>query len=151
MGIKNQRTIYEWVNILINQIYEWVCFFFVYFSMTRYMIGVGFRNLGHTPLPQLPLSYPPPPPPPRGCIQHIFFRNEMKEKSDSHTGGHFLTLANGHLHIKMRTFFRNVLANYSQNLCGGLHEKENRVCMNHLGHMIKISAMPIYGKTLQIV
>ena len=27
------------------------------FSMTRYMIGVGFRNLGHTPVPQLPLSY----------------------------------------------------------------------------------------------
>ena len=30
------------------------------FSMTRYMIGVGFRNLGHKPVPQLPLSYPPP-------------------------------------------------------------------------------------------
>ena len=26
-------------------------------SMTRYMIGVGFRNLGHTPITQLPLSY----------------------------------------------------------------------------------------------
>ena len=32
------------------------------FSMTRYMIGLGFRNLGHTPVPQLPLSYPPPSP-----------------------------------------------------------------------------------------
>ena len=27
MGVKNQRTVYEWVNILINQVYEWVYFF----------------------------------------------------------------------------------------------------------------------------
>ena len=26
-GYKNQRTVYEWVNILINQVYEWVYFF----------------------------------------------------------------------------------------------------------------------------
>ena len=31
----------------------------LFFSMTRYMIGVGFRNLGHTSVPQLALSYPP--------------------------------------------------------------------------------------------
>ena len=24
--IKNQRTVYEWVNILVNQVYEWVYF-----------------------------------------------------------------------------------------------------------------------------
>ena len=31
---KNQRTVvYEWVNILISQVYEWV-----FFSMTRYRI-----------------------------------------------------------------------------------------------------------------
>ena len=26
-GYKNQRTVYEWVYILINQVYEWVYFF----------------------------------------------------------------------------------------------------------------------------
>ena len=26
-GYKNQKTVYEWVNILINQVYEWVYFF----------------------------------------------------------------------------------------------------------------------------
>ena len=40
----------EWVNILMNG---------SIFSMARYMIGVCFRNFGHTPVPQLPLSYPP--------------------------------------------------------------------------------------------
>ena len=35
-----------------------------YFSKARYMIGVGFKILGRTPVPKLPPSYPPPPPPP---------------------------------------------------------------------------------------
>ena len=30
------------------------------FSKTRYMNGVGFEILAHTPVPKLPLSYPPP-------------------------------------------------------------------------------------------
>ena len=32
------------------------------FSKARYMNGVGFEILARTPVPQLPLSYPPPPP-----------------------------------------------------------------------------------------
>ena len=34
------------------------------FSKARYMNGVGFEILARTPVPKLPLSYPPPPPPP---------------------------------------------------------------------------------------
>ena len=33
------------------------------FSKVRYMNGVGFEILARTPVPKLPLSYPPPPPP----------------------------------------------------------------------------------------
>ena len=37
------------------------------FSKARYMNGVGFEILARTPVPKLPLSYPPPPHPrPRG-------------------------------------------------------------------------------------
>ena len=34
------------------------------FSKARYMNGVGFEILARTPVPKLPLSYPPPPRPP---------------------------------------------------------------------------------------
>ena len=34
----------------------------VIFSKTKSMIGVGFKALARTPVPQLPPSYPPPPP-----------------------------------------------------------------------------------------
>ena len=34
------------------------------FSKAKYMNGVGFEILARTPVPKLPLSYPPPPPPP---------------------------------------------------------------------------------------
>ena len=33
-----------------------------FFSKTRYMIGVGSKKLGRTPVPKLPSSNPPPPP-----------------------------------------------------------------------------------------
>ena len=33
-------------------------------SKARYMNGVGFEILARTPVPKLPLSYPPPTPPP---------------------------------------------------------------------------------------
>ena len=56
-GIKNQRTDYEYVNILFNQVYEQVIF-----SKTKYMIGVGFKTLIRTPVPKLPPRLPPPPP-----------------------------------------------------------------------------------------
>ena len=37
-----------------------------FFSKARYINGVGFEILARTPVPLLPLSYPPsPPPPPR--------------------------------------------------------------------------------------
>ena len=38
------------------------------FSKARYMNGVGFEILARTPIPKLPLSYPPPPPPPRDSV-----------------------------------------------------------------------------------
>ena len=60
MGIKNQRAVYEWVNISDDQVYE--CFFFFFFSKTRYMNGVGFEILARKPVPQLPLPRNPPPP-----------------------------------------------------------------------------------------
>ena len=46
---KNQWAVYELVNILDDQVYEWA----------RYMNGVGIEMLARTPVPQLPLSYPP--------------------------------------------------------------------------------------------
>ena len=35
-----------------------------FFLKARYMNGVSFEILARTPVPKLPLSYPPPPPPP---------------------------------------------------------------------------------------
>ena len=58
MGTKTQRAVYEYVNILDDQVYEWVRFF----SKARYMDGVGFEILARTPVPKLPLSYHPHPP-----------------------------------------------------------------------------------------
>ena len=55
---KNQRAVYEEVNILDDQVYEWVRF-----SKARYMNRVGFEILARTPVPKLPLSYAPHPPP----------------------------------------------------------------------------------------
>ena len=48
---KNQRTVYEYVNILFYQVYEEVIF-----SKTRYMIGVGFKKLARTPVSKLTSS-----------------------------------------------------------------------------------------------
>ena len=47
-GILIQRTVYEKVNFLLNQVYMNMLFFF---SKTRYMIGVGFKILARTPEP----------------------------------------------------------------------------------------------------
>ena len=38
-----------------------------FFSMARYMIGVGFKILALTPVPKLPPPPPPPPPPQHGA------------------------------------------------------------------------------------
>ena len=45
------------------------------FSKARYMNGVGFEILAHSPIPKLPLSYPPsphPPPPREKFSSHLF-------------------------------------------------------------------------------
>ena len=53
---KNQRTVYEYVNFLFNQLYVSVIFL-----KSKYIIGLGFKKLAHTPVPKSP--------PPRGCGQ----------------------------------------------------------------------------------
>ena len=56
MGTKNQRAVYEWVNISDDLVYEWVRFF----KGQVYEWG-GFRNIGsntHTTItPKLPRKY----------------------------------------------------------------------------------------------
>ena len=60
---------------------------------------------------------------------------------------HFLTLAQGSLHMKIKTWF-------SQKPLG--HFQQNFICKDYVqgndaGHMIKVTAMPIYGpNTLKI-
>ena len=86
MGTKNQRAVYEKVNISDNQVYEWVRFFH------RYMNGVGFEILARTPVTKLPPSYPlrclqrqqaykslfnsVPTPPPQQKLASIFFYDQ---------------------------------------------------------------------------
>ena len=53
----NQRTLYGWVNISDDLVYESI------FSKARYMNEVGFEILARTPVAQLPPSYPPSPTP----------------------------------------------------------------------------------------
>ena len=50
---KLKRAVYEKINILDDQLYEWVCF-----SKARYMNEVDFEVLTRTPVPHLPPSYP---------------------------------------------------------------------------------------------
>ena len=65
MGTKYLRAVYEWVNILDDQVYYMNG---SVFSKARYMNGVGFETLACTPVPKLlllpPTHLPPPPPPP---------------------------------------------------------------------------------------
>ena len=53
------------------------------FSKARYMYGVGFEILARTPVPKLPLSYPPPPPtahnPPLKTWQTLHLQNHWLE------------------------------------------------------------------------
>ena len=46
------------------------------------MNGVGFEILARTPVPKLPLSYPPPPPPPAPPPEDFcdFFLNFLSKK-----------------------------------------------------------------------
>ena len=54
MGTKNQRTMNRSTFWMIKYMNGSV------FSKARYMNGVGFEILARTPVPKLPLSYPPP-------------------------------------------------------------------------------------------
>ena len=57
--------------------------------------------------------------------------------------GHLLTLAQGHLHIKIKLAFPSShLAIFSQ-VCS---YKEMKIHQHNAGHMTKMAAMPIYGK-----
>ena len=61
MGTKNQRAVYEYVNILDDQVYEWVRFF----EGQVYEWGRFWNTGSHTRTkitPKLPLPLPTPPP-----------------------------------------------------------------------------------------
>ena len=61
--------------------------------------------------------------------------------------GHFLTLAQGHLHTNLKlAFLRNHLANQSQILHVSYQVQGNEIYWHDAGHMTKMAAMPIYGK-----
>ena len=55
------------------------------FSKARYMNGVSFKTLARTPVPKLPLSYPPPPPPEKNSNnydntrQHVYLFQNVTE------------------------------------------------------------------------
>ena len=56
-----------------------------YFSNARYMIGVGFKILGPTPVPKLPqVTPPPPPPPPPEDMFLIFAQNNEAVLTSTH-------------------------------------------------------------------
>ena len=44
----------------------------MFFSMARYMIGVGFKILARTPVPKFPPSYPYPPLPPPSILRTYY-------------------------------------------------------------------------------
>ena len=46
----------------------------------------------------------------------------------------------------LRHLLRNRLADQSQILGGASLGRGNEICSRHLGHMTKMTAMPIYGK-----
>ena len=57
--------------------------------------------------------------------------------------GHYLTLAQIRVHTKIQTAF-------SQKFCmKAFRYKEMKIWLHDAGHMTKMAAMPIYGKTLQ--
>ena len=67
--------------------------------------------------------------------------------------GHFLTLAQGNFYMKIKTCFpQKPLGNFNQDhyhLVCKLQGNENLIYQHDTGHMTKMAAMPIYGKTLQ--
>ena len=65
---------------------------------------------------------------------------------------HFLTLADGHLRMKIKlAFLRNHWAIFQPNFECKLVGSRKKINQNHqhnAGDMTKMAAMPIYGKTL---
>ena len=62
--------------------------------------------------------------------------------------GHFLTLAQGHLHLKIKTGFSQIpLGHFEPNLvCKLSNYREMKLCLHDNGHMTKMAAILIYGK-----
>ena len=61
--------------------------------------------------------------------------------------GHFLTLAQCHLHVKIKTSPKP-LGQSMPNSMWSFWEWGKKVYINGLVHMTKMAAMPIYGKNL---
>ena len=63
---------------------------------------------------------------------------------------HFLTLAQGRFHMKIKACIRNHLVIFNQILYVSfqVHGNEN-LLIHDAGHMTKMANMPIYGKILQ--
>ena len=63
--------------------------------------------------------------------------------------GHFLNLIQGHLHMKIKlAFFSETTEQFSINLYYACRYKLMKIHLYNAGHMAKMAAMPIYGKTL---
>ena len=65
--------------------------------------------------------------------------------------GHFLTLAKGHLHMKLELVFLSVITGpfSAKFLMLACRNKEIKIHQHNAGHMTKMAAMPISGKILQ--
>ena len=57
--------------------------------------------------------------------------------------GHFLTLAQGHLHMKLGLVLSVTTGPFSAKAC---RDKEMKIHQHNAGHMTKMAAMPIYDK-----
>ena len=62
--------------------------------------------------------------------------------------GHFLTVAQGHLHMKIKTGFSQIpLGHFEPNfVCKLSGTGKMKICQHDDGHMTKMAAMPIYEK-----
>ena len=59
----------------------------------------------------------------------------------------FLTLTQGHLHMKIKTYFsQKLLAIFNQILYVSFKNMEMKIYKYDAGHMTKMAAMSIYGK-----
>ena len=65
--------------------------------------------------------------------------------------GHSLTLAEGHSDIKIKScFFNKIAGSFETKFRVKAYGSTGmKICTNCLGHMTKMAAVPIYGKTHQ--